>query len=78
MSKQRVHVTPHKEGGWQVKKGGNEKASALTPTQKDAIEIGKGMAIKGKTELVIHGKDGKIRDADSYGNDPCPPKDKKY
>jgi hypothetical protein len=27
--------------------------------------------------VVIHGRDGKIRDKDSYGHDPCPPKDKK-
>jgi len=27
--------------------------------------------------VVIHGRDGKIRDKDSYGNDPVPPKDKK-
>lgn len=78
MSKQKVHVTPHKEGGWQVKKGGNERASAVTPTQKDAITRGREMAINDKTDLVIHGKDGKIRDADSYGADPCPPKDTKY
>src|SRR5258708_40102506 len=30
------------------------------------------------TEVVTHGRDGKIRDSDSYGNDPCPPKDTKH
>ncbi|MBO7345732.1 MAG: DUF2188 domain-containing protein, partial [Clostridia bacterium] len=29
------------------------------------------------SEMVIHGKDGKIQYSNSYGNDPCPPKDKK-
>ncbi len=29
-----------------------------------------------ESELIIQGRDGKIRDRDSYGNDPCPPKDK--
>jgi len=29
-------------------------------------------------EVVIHRKDGSIRDSDSYGNDPNPPKDKKH
>jgi hypothetical protein len=28
--------------------------------------------------LVIHGKDGKIQDKDSFGNDPNPPKDTKH
>jgi len=78
MSKSRVHVTPHKGGGWQVKVGGNQKASNITSTQKDAIGIGKDKAIDMKTELVIHGRDGKIRDAESYGKDPCPPKDTKH
>ena len=78
MSKKKIHITPHKEGGWQVKKSGNSRASAKTPTQKDAMDIGRGMAKQDHTELVIHGRDGKIRDSDSYGNDPCPPKDKKH
>ncbi|NTU74289.1 DUF2188 domain-containing protein [Candidatus Roizmanbacteria bacterium] len=30
-----------------------------------------------KTELVIHNQDGKISNKNSFGNDPCPPKDKK-
>ncbi len=28
------------------------------------------------SELVIHGKDGKIQQKDSHGKDPNPPKDK--
>jgi hypothetical protein len=31
-----------------------------------------------ETELVIHRPDGTIRDKDSFGNDPDPPKDKKH
>ena len=30
------------------------------------------------SKVVIHGRDGKIRDKDSYGNDPIPPRDRKY
>jgi hypothetical protein len=29
-------------------------------------------------ELVTHGKDGRIQDSDSYGNDPVPPRDRKH
>jgi uncharacterized protein YdaT len=71
------HVTP-KGGSWQVKGAGNEKATSTTNTQKQAIEIAKGIAENQKTEVVIHGRDGKIRDKDSYGNDPVPPVDKKH
>ncbi len=72
------HVTPHPNGGWQVKGAGNEKATAKTSTQKEAIEIAKCIAENQKSEVVIHGRNGQIRDKDSYGNDPNPPKDTKH
>jgi len=51
----------HKDGGWQVKHDGGQKASYHTSTKKEA-------------ELQIHGKDMKIQRSDSHGNDPFPPK----
>lgn len=42
--------------------------------QAEAIEWGKQVAQNQKTELYIHGKDGKIREKNSYGKDPFPPK----
>ena len=30
------------------------------------------------SELLIHGRNGKIRSKDSYGNDNCPPKDTEH
>jgi len=68
------HVTKHPSGGWQVKGAGNTKATARTTTQKEAIQIARGIAINQKSELSIHGTDGRIRAKNSYGNDPCPPK----
>ncbi len=47
-------------------------------TQAQSIERGKPVARANQSELVIHGRDGKIRDSDSYGHDPHPPKDKKH
>ncbi len=72
------HVTPHPEGGWQVKGAGNEKATRITDTQKQAIEIAREIAINQQSEVVIHRPDGTIRDKDSYGNDPNPPRDMKH
>ncbi len=63
---------------WSVKGAGNEKATKNFETQKEAIEFAREIAINQKSEVVIHGRDGKIRDKDSYGNDPVPPKDKKH
>lgn len=77
MAKKDYHVVPH-SGGWAVKREGAERASSLHRTQADAIESGKQLAQTKKTELVIHRPNGQIRDSDSYGNDPNPPKDKKH
>jgi len=67
------HVTPHPEGGWQVIGENNSRATARTDTQIDAISIARDIARRQESELVIHGKDGKIREKDSFGNDPFPP-----
>lgn len=68
------HVTPHKNGGWQVKGAGNGRATIRTTTQSDAINIARDIAINQKSEVVIHRLNGQIRDKNSYGNDPFPPK----
>jgi hypothetical protein len=74
--KKNQHVTPS-GNQWQVKGAGNKKATKIFNTQQEAIDYGKIIAQNKSAELVIHGKNGKIRDKDSYGNDNCPPKDKK-
>lgn len=78
MTKKRdVHVVPHKNG-WATKTEGTSRAGSIHKTQKSAIEQAKTQAKRERTEVVIHGTNGKIRDSDSYGNDPYPPKDKKH
>ena len=67
------HVVPQ-NGVWQVKGAGNRKATVVTTTQKEAIRIGRDIAIKQGSELFIHNRQGRIRERNSYGNDPCPPK----
>ena len=68
------HVTPRSDGKWQVIGAGNQKPSHVTPTQYTAIEKAREIAIHQKGEVVIHGKDGRFREKNSYGNDPYPPK----
>ncbi len=68
------HVTPHPDGGWQVKGAGNSKATVKTDTQADAIERARNIARNQESEVVIHRPNGQIRDKNSYGNDPYPPK----
>ncbi len=71
------HVVKH-PSGWAVKGEGNSRATAVLPTQEKAIGVAVGIAKNNHSEVVIHGRDGKIRDKDSYGNDPRSIKDQKH
>lgn len=71
--KKNIHIMP-KGKEWAVKTAKSEKAYRIVSTQKEAIDIGIQVARNNKSELLIHGKDGKIRDKNSYGNDNFPPK----
>lgn len=64
----------HPLGGWQVKGSGNSRATARTKTQAAAYKIAKKIAINKQSEVVIHGANGKIREKNSFGRDPFPPK----
>ena len=68
------HVVPHPKGGWQVKGAGNKRATLRTETQAEARTIAREIAINNRSELIVHGKNGRIREKNSYGNDPYPPK----
>lgn len=78
MSKKKdIHVVPH-IGGWATKKEGTQRAGVVTNTQQEAIVRAREQAMREKVEVVIHRRNGTIRDSDSYGNDPNPPTDKKF
>jgi hypothetical protein len=68
------HVVPNKNGGWDSKKGGAEKASKHFDIKIDAEKYSRDLSKKEKGELFIHGKDGKIQRKDSHGGDTHPPK----
>jgi len=52
--------------GWVVKSEGAGKFTVITETQKEAVYIAKEIAMHNGPELIIHGKDGKIREVSSY------------
>ncbi|MCP4125160.1 MAG: DUF2188 domain-containing protein [Bacteroidetes bacterium] len=62
------HVVPH-EDGWAVKGEGNQRYTATYKYQDDAIDRAKGIAKRYKASLIIHRKDGSIRDRISYKDD---------
>jgi hypothetical protein len=76
--KENIWVTQHPDGGCQKKKENSERSSGKYPTQKEAINSAVEQAKKEGVEVIVQGKDGKIRSKDSYGNDPNPPKDKEH
>lgn len=78
MAKKNQHVVPTKDNRWGVKGEGNQRITKKTDTQQDAINMAREIAKNQGGEVVIHRKDGTIRDKDSYGNDPHPPEDKKH
>jgi len=68
-----IHVVPS-GGRWSVRRAGASRASKVYSTQKEAIDSARTRARSEGGELYIHGRDGRIRERDSYGNDPYPPK----
>jgi hypothetical protein len=74
MAKKGQHVVPSSSGGWSVRKAGSSKATKTYLTQQDAIDAATQIARNQKTELYVHGRDGRIRERNSYGNDPHPPR----
>lgn len=67
------HVVPHGDD-WAIKGEGNSRATSVHSTQQEAIEQARGIAKNQQSELLIHGTNGQIRERNSYGNDPFPPK----
>lgn len=67
------HVVPQ-HGKWAVREPGAATITGVYGTQDEAIRAAREIARKYGSELVIHGRDGKIREKSSYGNDPHPPK----
>jgi len=73
MAKRNQHVVPH-DNGWAVRSTGSQRASSIHRTQGGAISAGREIAKNQRSELFIHGRNGRIRERDSYGNDPFPPR----
>jgi len=67
------HVVPYRNE-WAVRGEGNERLTSIHRTQAEAIEAARELAKNQQSELVIHRSDGRIRDRDSYSDDPLPPK----
>ncbi|EMR06560.1 hypothetical protein C772_01455 [Bhargavaea cecembensis DSE10] len=68
-----IHVIPV-DDRWGVKAEGESEPSQVVDTQEEAFEIGRELAKQERSELLIHGEDGQIRERNTYGKDPFPPR----
>jgi hypothetical protein len=67
--KKDVHVVPS-DKGWRVEVEGSSRARSTHATQADARRAGRDVARANKSELLVHGRNGQIRERSSYGSDP--------
>lgn len=67
------HIVPN-NGRWGVRGEGNSKLTSTFDTQAEAIARAREISRNQQSELLIHGRNGRIRERDSYGNDPYPPR----
>jgi len=73
MARNIYDVTTH-ANGWQVKKRGNDYASAVEVTKEAAVKRGQEIAKANQpSQLVVHNSDGTFAYEYTYGNDPYPP-----
>ncbi len=74
-SKNNIHTTYSKSAGnWRNIREGASKPAKVYDTKAEAQAAGRNMAINNKSEQLIHDKNGKIAERNSYGNDPFPPR----
>lgn len=64
------HVVPNSAGGWDVRRGGTDRASGHFETKREAVDRGREMSRNAGTEFKGHNRDGRIAQSDSHGNDP--------
>ncbi len=77
MKNKNQHVVPAGDK-WGVRGAGNSRLTSTHDTQSAATSRAREIAINQSSEVVIHRPNGQIRDKDSYGNDPMPPRDRKH
>jgi hypothetical protein len=67
------HVVKH-DDSWAVRVAGSSRVSSTHDTQQQAIDRARAQAIAEKGQVLIHDREGKIRDERTYRSDPFPPR----
>lgn len=75
MKKQKqVWVSPTKSGKWKVQTPHSQRAIKVVETQQEGFDLGRQVAMNQGAELILQGRDGRIREKNTYGKDPYPPR----
>jgi len=72
-TKRNQHVVPCGDD-WAVRGAGSARATEIVSTKAEAVSLARDISRNQGTELIVHGRDGKIQSRDSHGRDPFPPK----
>lgn len=73
MTKKNQHVVKRPDG-WAVRGEGNSRDTSKHRTQKEAFNTARDIARNQNSEVLIHSTRGQIRERNTYGKDPHPPK----
>jgi hypothetical protein len=60
------HVEQRPDGKWAGKKQGIGRASVLADTEQEAVQLTIAIARKRKAQVIVHGRDGGIREERTY------------
>lgn len=66
------------DGKWAIRGKWNSRATSIHRKQGTAAQIACDIAKTEKSETTLPGRNGKIRDKDSYGNDTGPTRDREH
>ena len=63
---------------WAVRGENNSKVTRIVSTQGEAINVAREIARNQHSEIRVQDRNGQFRVCNSYGADPCPPRDRNY
>jgi ketosteroid isomerase-like protein len=70
MAKANIWTVPHGDGTWANRREGAARASKVFATKAAAQAAGRRTAMRERVEHLVHNRDGKLAERNSYGNDP--------
>lgn len=65
-----LHVVRGESGGWLIEPEGSGRSLSTHRTQKDAWRAAVAEARSRRVEALLHSRDGRIRERNTYGHDP--------